>query len=58
MKVFSPPSTHSEDTFLSGDCQLNFSTGSLGVVFLVNRDDDFPSGKSFSKILERFRNRR
>jgi hypothetical protein len=32
MRVFSPPSTNSEDTFLSGDCQLYFSTGSLAAL--------------------------
>jgi hypothetical protein len=32
VSAISPPSTRSEDTFLSGDCQLYFSTGSLEVV--------------------------
>jgi pyruvate/2-oxoglutarate dehydrogenase complex dihydrolipoamide dehydrogenase (E3) component len=29
VSAISPPSPKSEDTFLSGDCQLYFSTGSL-----------------------------
>ncbi len=31
VSAISPPSPKSEDTFLSGDCQLYFSTGSLAL---------------------------
>ncbi len=37
-RAISPPSPKSEDTFLSGDCQLYFSTGSLADMLIYLQD--------------------